>query len=348
MNNLKNHIQTKRVSLLIMAIILTVIMYFVDGHLSGFWKTLLMLFGINIIFAVSLNITNSWINFFSIGHGGIILAGIYFAAFFTLPPSFKNGIVHLHLPEYVLNTQWTLFPALLAGSLFGALVAVLLAFPALRLKSFYFCAGSLGFAIIVTNIAENIRSITNGPAGLWQFPAYTNIWWVWGIAAVIVYVALTLKRSALGRAFIAIGRDQDLAEHMGINLLKYKIIAFALSGFIATCGGILWVHLIRTVSPGTFGLTFMFDIVAMMVIGGMGSISGAVIGAGVITFFLEVLAPIEEGFTLLGFQIPPFLGFTTILLGVLFIIVLIKKPEGIMGERELSFKAISRILKIND
>jgi len=215
-------------------------------------------------------------------------------------------------------------------------------------KKFLFLCWLIGFAIIVTNIAENIRSITNGPAGLWQFPAYTSIWWVWGIAAVVVYLILMLKKSALGRAFIAIGRDQDLAEHMGINLLKYKIIAFALSGFIATCGGILWVHLIRTVSPSTFGLTFMFDIVAMMVIGGMGSISGAVIGAGVITFFLEVLAPIEEGFTLFGLQIPPFLGFTTILLGILFIIVLIKKPEGIMGEKELGIKALSRFLKTND
>lgn len=81
MNNLKNHIRTKRASLLGIVIILVAAMYFVDGYVSGFWKTLLMLFGINVIFAVSLNITNSWINFFSIGHGGIILAGIYFAAF---------------------------------------------------------------------------------------------------------------------------------------------------------------------------------------------------------------------------------------------------------------------------
>jgi len=316
--------------------LLLFVLFLLEKFLSGFWLMLFLLFGINIILAISLNITNSWIGFFSIGHGGIMLAGAYAAAFFTLPPSFKEGILDLHLPSFILHTQLPFLPALLIGGIVGAAAGIVLVLPALRLRGLYFCAGTLGFNIIMATIAENLPDITNGAMGLRQFPAYTNIWWVWGIAILLIYIIGRLKKSYIGRAFIAIGKDQDLAEHMGINLLKYKAYAFGLSAFFTTIGGILWVHLVLNLYPTAFGLILVFDVVAMIVIGGMGSITGAVIGAAIITLFTEILAPIEEGFILFGFHVPPILGLTTVLLGALLIIVLIKRPEGIMGEREIS------------
>lgn len=316
------------------------LLFLLEEFLSGFWLMLFLLFGINIILAISLNITNAWIGFFSIGHGGIMLAGAYAAAFLTLPPSFKEGILGLHLPSFLLHAQLPFLPALLIGGAVGAIVGVILALPALRLRGLYFCTVTLGFNIIVANIAENLPDITNGAMGLRQFPAYTNIWWVWGIAIFVIYITGRLKKSSIGRAFIAIGKDQDLAAHMGINLFKYKTYAFALSAFFTTIGGILWVHLILNLFPHAFGLILVFDVVAMIVIGGMGSITGAIIGAAIITLFTDILAPIEEGFILFDFQVPPILGLTTVLLGILLIIILIKRPGGIMGEREISLELL--------
>jgi branched-chain amino acid transport system permease protein len=312
--------------------------YLLEKILSGFWLTLFLLFGINVILAISLNIINGWIGFFSIGHGGIMLVGAYVAAFLTLPTSFKKGIINLHLPAFILNIQIPLLPALLIGGIFGTITGIILVLPAIRLRGFYFCAGTLGFNIIMTTLAENLPNITNGAMGLRGFPAYTNIWWVWGIATFLIYITLMLKKSYIGRAFISIGKDQCLAEHMGINLLKYKIYAFGISAFFTSIGAILWVHLILNLFPAAFSLTFVFTVVTMIVIGGMGSVSGSIIGAAIVTLFTDTLAPLEEGFSFLGFQVPQALGLTTILLGILLIVVLIKKPEGIMGEREIFHK----------
>jgi len=321
------------------------ILFLLEKFLSGFWLTLFMLFGINIILAISLNITNGWIGFFSVGHGGIMLAGAYAAAFFTLPVSFKEGILDLHLPSFILHTQLPFLPALLIGGIVGATIGVILVLPALRLRGFYFCAGTLGFNIIMETIAENLPDITNGPMGLRQFPPYTNIWWVWGIAILLIYITWMVKKSYMGRAFIAIGKDPDLAEHMGINLLKYKVYAFTFSAFFTALGGILWVHLILNLFPKAFSLILVFEVVAMIVIGGMGSITGSIIGAAIITFFADILAPIEEGFSLFGFNVPPMLGLMTVLIGVLLVIILIKKPEGIMGEKEISLGFLRKFLR---
>lgn len=268
-------------------------------YLPSFLLMLLLLFGINTILAVSLNITNGWTNLFSLGHGGIMLVGSYAAALMTLPVSFKSGIISLNLPGFLLYHQYPFPLALIVGGVVGVLFGVVLALPALRLKGLYFILITLGFNIIMTTIGENMTSITNGAMGLRQFEQHTNIWWVWGIASLLIYICLQLKKSYIGRALIAIGRDQALAEHMGINLIKYKVIAFALSCFFTAIGGILWVHLILNLYPAAFDLILVFNVVMMIVIGGMGSISGSVIGAAIITGFTEILAPIEEGFQLL-------------------------------------------------
>ncbi|UCF94516.1 MAG: branched-chain amino acid ABC transporter permease [Desulfobacterales bacterium] len=320
-------------------------LFLLDNYLPSFWLTLLLLFGINSILAVALNITNGWTGLFSLGHGGIMLVGSYAAAFFTLPVAFKKELIALHLPDFMLNVQISLLPALILGGLAGTVFGVLLALPALRLKGLYFLLTTLGFNFIVITIAENLPKITNGPMGLRQFPAYTNVWWVWGIAVLLLYLALRLKNSYIGRAFVAIGKDQDLAEHLGINLFRYKLYAFGLSAFFTAMGGILWVHLILNLYPRAFSIHLVFQVVTMIVIGGLGSISGAVIGAAIITGFTEVLAPIEEGFTLFGaLVVPRMLGLTTLLLAGILLIILITRPQGIMGEGELSLKPLKSLL----
>jgi len=317
------------------------LLFIAEEFLPSFWLTLLLLFGINTILAVSLNITNGWANLFSLGHGGIMLVGGYVAAFLTLPVSFKHDLLDLALPAAILNHQVSFLPALLIGGIVGALFGVILALPAMRLKGLYFLLATLGLNFITITIVENIPEITNGPMGLRQFPAHTNIWWVWGIAFLLIGVCLRLRRSFFGRALITIGQDQDMAEHMGVNLLKYKVYAFGLSSFFTAIGGILWIHLILNLYPRVFGLHLVFNVVTMIVIGGLGSISGAVIGAAFITGFIEILAPIEEGFSFLGlFEVPRMFGLTTLLLAAFLIIILVLRPEGIMGNREFSLSRL--------
>jgi branched-chain amino acid transport system permease protein len=323
---------------------IAIVLYTLEQSLPGFWLTLFLLFGINTILAVSLNITNGWTGMFSLGHGGIMLFGGYVAAFFTLPVEVKKGILDLHLPAFMLNTQIPLLPALLLGGLFGSLSGVVVALPALRLRGLYFLLMTLGFNIIIITIAENLPNVTNGAMGLRQFPPYTNIWWVWGIAVFLIYLAVMLKKSYIGRAFIVMGRDQDLAAHMGINLIRYRMYAFGLSAFFTAIGGILWVHLILNLFPRVFGLNLVFQVVTMIVIGGLGSITGSVIGAAIITGFVEVLAPIEEGFQLFGMVgVPRMLGLTTLLLALLLILILIARPQGIMGEGEISMEKVKHL-----
>jgi branched-chain amino acid transport system permease protein len=311
-------------------------LFLAERLLPSFWLTLLLLFGINTILAVALNITNGWANLFSLGHGGVMLVGGYAAAFLTLPVAFKRDLIDLTLPAVVLNHQLPFLPALIIGGLAGTIFGVLLALPAMRLKGLYFLLATLGFNFIAITIAENVPDITNGAMGLRQFPAHTNIWWVWGIAMGLLIISLRLRGSFFGRALIVMGQDQDLAAHVGVPLLKYKIYAFALSSFFTAVGGILWIHLILNLYPRVFGLHLVFNVVTMIVIGGLGSITGAVIGAAIITGFTETLAPIEEGFSLLGlFEVPRMLGLTTLMLAALLIIILVFRPEGIMGSREL-------------
>lgn len=329
---------------LLVILLIVALLYVLERTLPSFWLTLLLLFGINTILAVSLNITNGWTGLFSLGHGGIMLVGSYTAAFFTLPVSFKKELLNLHLPDFMLNTQIPMLPALILGGLIGSLVGIVLALPALRLRGLYFLLTTLGVNFIVITIAENLPDITNGPMGLRQFPAYTNIWWVWGIAILLIAIAFRLKKSFIGRAFIAMGHDQDLAEHIGINLFRYKIYAFSLSSFFTAIGGILWVHLILNLYPRVFGLHLVFQVVTMIVIGGLGSITGSLIGAAIITAFTEVLAPIEEGFQLFGLlAVPRMLGLTTLLLAAILIGILVIRPQGIMGDREFRVNAITRL-----
>jgi len=329
---------------LVVILAFVALIFSAEHLLPSFWLTLLLLFGINTILAVSLNITNGWANLFSLGHGGIMLVGGYAAAFLTLPVAFKRDLLNLALPAFILNHQVQFLPALLVGGIAGAVFGLLLALPALRLKGLYFLLATLGFNFIIITIVENLPDITNGPMGLRQFPAYTNIWWVWGVALLIIYISFCLRKSFFGRAFLAIGQDEDLAEHLGVNLLKYKIFAFGLSAFFTAIGGILWIHLILNLYPRVFGLHLVFNVVTMIVIGGLGSISGAVLGAAIITGFTEILAPIEEGFSFFGlFAVPRLLGLTTLLLAALLIIILVVRPEGIMGSEEFSFpKMIAR------
>jgi branched-chain amino acid transport system permease protein len=199
---------------------------------------------------------------------------------------------------------------------------------------------TLGFNIIMVSLGENLTRWTNGAKGMCPVPRVTNFWWVFGIAVFVVYLALRIKGSRLGRTLIAVGKDATLSETMGINVAQARMTAFAISSFFTGVAGVLLVHMIGNLFPNHFGLSLVFDVVMMLIIGGMGSITGSVVGAAIVTTFVEILSPLQEGIVIFGYKLPRMFGLVEVVFGVALIVLLIFRPHGIMGERELTLSSV--------
>lgn len=304
-------------------------------HLRGFYLGVMLLFGINAIVCLGVSITNSYTNIFSLGFGGIMLIAAYTTSLLTLPIRYKSAF--LHLPLWLENAQWPFVPSLIVAGIVAVLSSVVLVLPAFRLRGHYFILASIGINIVMTNIGINLRAWTHGPLGLRNIPFYTNIWWVYGILFLTIFFVWKLMRSKVGRAFKTIGKDQTLASVLGINVVRYKIYSFIIGSFIVGIGGALWVHYIGAMHPHVFELIFVFQIIAMLAIGGTGTISGAILGAAIITFFTQLARPVQEGFTLFGLEIPPLIGLIQVLIAMILIIILIYRPQGLLGRYEITW-----------
>lgn len=334
----ENVLQNRKKHTIITLFVFFILLFLLSNILSGYYYRILLLFGINVILTLSLNITNGYANIFSLGHGGLMLAGGYTTALLTLPVEFKANT--LNLPLWLEQAQFPFILSMIFAGIIAMLVGLTILLPAFRLKGHYFILASLGINIIMINIAENIRPITNGATGLRGAPPFTNIWWIFGIAVLLIYLIWTLLTSRFGRAIKAIGKDEKLAEAMGVNSAKYKAYAFMISSFFTGVGGALWTHLILTISPASFDLLVVFQIIMMLVIGGVSSISGSILGAAIITTILELLQPLQEGMNIFGLEIPRMFGLTQVLLALFLIIVMIYKPKGIMGEKEIKLLSV--------
>ena len=318
--------------------LLFLLLYGAHRLLPSYYHLLLLLFGVNVTLTVALNITNGFTGLFSLGHGGLMLVASYAAALLTMPVWWKSA--HLSLPDWLTNAHWGLFPALIVGGIVSTLFGLLLTAPSFRLKGSYFMLMTLGFNIIMVSLGENLASWTNGAKGMCPIPRLANFWWVFGVAVFVVYFALKLKGSRLGRTLIAVGKDATLAETMGINVARAKMTAFGISSFFTGVAGILMVHIIGNLFPNHFGLSLVFDVVIMLIIGGMGSITGSVMGAAIVTAFVELLSPLQEGIVILGHKLPRMFGLVEVVFAVLLIVILIFRPYGIMGERELTLRSV--------
>jgi len=327
------------VSIIIIAII-GVLLYLSETFLGGFNLQLVRLMGINSIIAIGVNITNGYTNIFSLGFGGIMLVAAYTSIMFTMPISYKEAA--LNLPMWLQQAQLPLLPAMLIGAVLGVVTSVVLVLPAFRLRGHYFILASIGINLVIANLAENMHDYTQGSHGLRNVPAYTDSWWIYGILLLTVIFVWRLMHSKYGRALISISKDQRLAAVMGVDIVRYKIYSFIIGSFIVAVGGVLWVHLIQCINPQAFNLMFVFELIAMLAIGGIGTISGAILGATIVTIFTQAAAPIQEGFVLFSLNIPPMYGLVNLLMAIIIIVIMIYRPDGIMKGKEFSFEPIFR------
>ncbi|HKM38710.1 MAG TPA: branched-chain amino acid ABC transporter permease, partial [bacterium] len=207
----------------------------------------------------------------------------------------------------------------------------------LRLKGDYLAIATLGFAEIIRVVIVNMRSLTNGALGLKNIPGHTNLGWTTIYAGLTVLLLVRLVGSSYGRALKAIREDEVAAEAMGINVFYHKMMAFVVGAFLAGMGGALQGSLIGSIDPAMYKLPLTFQILLMVVLGGMGSITGTVIAATIVTALMEILRFVESPLTIGAFHLPGIPGMRMVVFSLLLIAVTLFYRQGIMGEKEFSW-----------
>lgn len=319
---------------------------FANQFFDGYKIRILNLAAINIILALGLNIINGFTGQFSLGHAGFMAIGAYTGALLTLSPSAKQMNFFIDpIISPLANLQLGFLPAIIIAALVTAVFAFIIGVPVLRLKGDYLAIASLGFSEIIRVVLTNLQSLTNGSLGLKAIPSYINIFWSWGFAFLAIIFTFFLINSSYGRAFKAIREDEVAAEAMGINLFKHKIMAFVIGSGMAGVAGALFASLLTAIDPNIFKFALTFQILLMVVLGGMGSISGTIVSATVVTIMMEWLRIVESPMTIGSLTIPGISGMRMVIFSVLLMAVILFYPKGFMGTREITWDFIQE--KIN-
>jgi branched-chain amino acid transport system permease protein len=314
-------------------VLLFLILLLINLFLNDYYLRIVNLVGINIILVVSLNLTNGFTGVFSLGHSAFMAIGAYTVALTTMPVERKLKYLP-DLPSFLIHFELSFLPSLILGGIIAVLFALIVGYPILKLRGHYLALGTMGLMIIITVLATGFKNITRGVSGLTGLYPFTNIWWTYGIAAVTVYVIWRIIHSSYGRAMLAVREDDLAAQAMGVHLIKTKLLSFATGGFFAAVGGALYGHLLTIVSPKDFSYSMIFGLVVMLVVGGIGSIPGSIVGAVLITLLPEfVLNKLERGITVFGVHLPQMFGASQILMSVAVILIIIFLPKGLMGDK---------------
>jgi branched-chain amino acid transport system permease protein len=227
--------------------------------------------------------------------------------------------------------------SLLAAGVMATLFAFLISFPVFRVRGDYLAIVTLGFGEVIRVMSNASQSITNGPLGLKGLSPYTNLWWSWGVAVFTIVLITKLVNSSFGRAMKAIREDETAARAMGIDPFKHLLMAFLISAFFSGVAGGLLAHLITTISPTLFTFFLTFNLLIMIVVGGLGSTTGAVIGAVLFAWGGEALRIVERPLTVGTFTIPGIPGMRMVIFSLILMVVIIFARRGVMGRNEFSW-----------
>ena len=318
---------------------------------------------------VSMNLLNGFTGLFSLGQAGFMLLGAYAYGIFSIPADqhpavyqyFDGGLVRFSIPELLsgalgpnLGSFVGAIICIIIAGLVAAVFAALIGIPVLRLKSDYLAIATLGFAEIMRAVCQwnGLGRITNGSNLLRKYTAFTDInlrlgslniklatFFPFLIAILSITFIVLLINSTYGRAFKAIRDDEVAAEAMGINLFRHKMYAFIVSSFFAGVGGALLAMFQTTVQAAAFKTAMTYEILLMVVIGGIGSISGSCIAAFLYIACSEWWLRFLDGGKLFGMSVPFFRdGFRKVVFSVIIMIIVLFFRKGIMGDKELTFR----------
>ena len=293
-----------------------------------YYNRIIVLIGINITLAVSLNIINGHAGQFSLGHAGFMAVGAYFSAFLTV---YYFAPYVAKFPENsttaVLLQNVFLIIAILAGGALAALAGYVVGLPSLRLRGDYLAIVTLGFGEIIRVLILNIEKI-GAARGFSGIPGWSNFFWVFFVAVLTIVVSNRLINSSVGRAFLAVREDQIAAEAMGVDTTRYKVKAFIIGSCFAGIAGGLYAHYMVYLNPEMFKFIKSFEVVVMVVLGGLGSISGSVVTAVILTFLPEGLRAVKD-------YMPGGRDPRMVIYSLMLIILMLTRPQGLLGRREL-------------
>ncbi|MCP4623386.1 MAG: branched-chain amino acid ABC transporter permease [bacterium] len=289
---------------------------------------------IRVVIVVGLYIFVGNSGIISFGHMGFMAIGAYAVAWQTCCPGLKPYTMP-GLPELLLNNTLPNLPAGLAAGLLTAVIAFLVGIALMRLSGIAASIGTFAFLAIVNAVYSNWTSVTGGTSSISGIPLYVDIWNSLGWALVTILAAFVYQRSRYGLSLRATREDEIAAKSAGVNIFRQRLLAFTISAFFVGIGGVLYGGFLGILSPDAFYLNLTLITMAMLVVGGINSLSGAVSGVVVLSAFIEILLQIESGINVGArtISVPP--GVQEIGLGILMLLILIFRNGGITGNREI-------------
>jgi branched-chain amino acid transport system permease protein len=298
------------ISMVVIVAVLWGMNYLLEDNINPYVLRVIINCGIGMILAMSLNLVNGCAGQFSLGHAGFMGVGAYTSATITtvlaLSPFFKTDI--------------GVGCAIVTGGVAAAIAGYLVGLPSLRLRGDYLAIVTLGFGEIIWICFLNIQEV-GGARGLPGIPNRANFFWVY-LWVVITFVALLrLLRSSYGRAILSVRENEIAAESMGVDIAHYKIIAFVVSSFFAGIAGGLFAHFQSFIDPNSFVFNKSVEAVIMVVIGGMGSLSGAIFGGIIVSVLPELLRVFEQ--------------YRMVIFPLILIVLMLVRPMGLFGHKEI-------------
>ena len=297
--------------------------------------------------AVSMNLLNGFTGLFSLGQAGFMLLGAYTYGILTIPVEQREN-VYMYFDGGIVQFTVPVFVALIAAGVVAAIFAYLIGLPVLRLKSDYLAIATLGFAEIIRAVFQwdKLGPLTNGSNLLRSYPTFSSVLFPFIVSGICIAIIVMMINSTYGRAFKAIRDDEIAAEAMGINLAHHKRIAFVVSSFFAGVSGALLAMYQTTIQASTFKSAMTYEILLIVVIGGIGSVTGSCISSFLFIIFSEWILRFLDNDTYIGSFHVPLLraGFRKVVFSVVIMIIVLFFRQGIMGTREFSIRGIYNFL----
>jgi branched-chain amino acid transport system permease protein len=308
---------------------LLVVNYYLPSRINPYILQIVILCGINIMLAVSLNLINGFTGQFSIGHAGFMAIGGYSSAAFTyyLGSGLIKSVSSVMMFAWLAKSIIFVFALLLGGTL-AALAGLVVGIPSLRLRGDYLAIATLGFGEIIRVVILNIDAV-GAARGFADIPGYTNLFWVLFFMLLTIVVIRNLVYSSHGRAFLSVREDEVAAEAMGINTTYYKVNAFVIGAFFAGIAGGLFGHYLMYLHTNSFTFMKSIEVVIMVVLGGMGSITGSILAAIILTILPEFLRILKD--------------YRMVIYSFTLIVLMLTRPQGIFGVEEFSLQRIRNI-----
>jgi branched-chain amino acid transport system permease protein len=287
------------------------------GIINPYIDLVLKYIGINIILTVSLNLVNGYMGEFSVGHAGFMAIGAYAASLLTVWV-FPRGLGPF------------LFPlALLAGGVAAGIAGLGIAIPSFRTRGDYLAIVTLAFNMIIKSVLENIEAI-GGPRGFMGMEKLTSLWWVYLVVILMVFLARNYVYSNFGRGVLSIREDETASGLVSVNNRQIKVLTFVFSAFLAGVAGGLFAHELQFINPRSFTILKSTDMLVMVYLGGIGSLSGSILGATVFTVVMEGLRSVLQ-------QVGISQEWRLVVAPLMLVLLMIFRPYGIMGLREFRF-----------